>query len=89
MPVVAFLPEIRDLEGYAESLPPRYDQFKTGLMKTYDEGQVIIVDVYDERFDHEKFMTKAGCHASAYGNRITADAVYRAITPLLDDLKFR
>lgn len=89
MPVVAFLPESGELEGYRDGEPPRYERFKKRLIRHYGPAELTTLDVYEETFRPDDFMTKPGCHASAYGNRITAQAVHRAIAPLVERLKLR
>ncbi len=89
MPVVAFLPESSELQDYSEGAPPRYGEFKQRLIESYGASELTTADIYSERFQPEKFMTRPGCHASEYGNRITAQAVHRAIAPLVETLKSR
>lgn len=88
-PVIAFLPESGELQNYRDGDPAKYDEFKRRLIGTYPPSELIIVNVYDEEFDPDRFMTRAGCHPSEYGNRIIAGAVYRAVADRVLDMKSR
>lgn len=88
-PVIAFLPESGELQYYRDGAPAKYANFKQRVRETYSPSKLTIVDVYDEEFDPEQFMTRPGCHPSEYGNRVIADAVYRAIAGRVLELKSR
>lgn len=88
-PVVVFLPESGELQYYQDGKPAKYEKFKQQITKTYSPSELIVVDVYDEKFDPEQFMTMPGCHPAEYGTRIIAGAVSRAIAGRITELKSR
>jgi hypothetical protein len=84
-PVLMFLPELGELDGYNDGKPPYYQQFVQSLTHQYPGDELRLVDVYQEDFDTYKFSLP-GCHPSEYGHQIIAAAVYRRIGERLKSL---
>jgi hypothetical protein len=74
-PLVLFIPHNRSLERPGLAL---YTTFKDTLRHRYPD--LLVVDIEEEDFDHERFnIAPYQGHASAYGNRVIARAIERAI----------
>lgn len=86
VPVLVILPELGELEGYADGKPPYYQEFLEVVRETYDPSELILVDVYQEEFDPHEF-SRPGCHPSEYGHRIIANSVHGKIEHLIDSSK--
>ena len=86
IPVLAFLPELGELDGYNEGEPPYYQEFMQLIRETYNPSELVVVDVYEARFDPYKF-SPPNCHPSEYGHGIIANSVYEKIGHLIDASK--
>lgn len=82
-PVVLFIPEIHGLRMKQEGKTPGYAEFLARLEADYAGKGLVAVDVFEEDFDPAKFskVPFAG-HASPYGDRVIANAVYGKIKDL-------
>ena len=82
-PVLLFLPSNGEPLS-AGSAPPDYLGFIEQLKDRYPG--LVIVDIAHEEFDPERFLNvRYSGHPSPYGNRVIAEAVARAIRPVLPD----
>lgn len=82
-PVVLFIPEIHGLKMKQEGKPPVYAKFLARLEADYAGKGLVIADVFDEDFDPAKFsQAPFSGHASPYGDRAIANAVYGRIKDL-------
>ena len=86
VPVLVMLPELGELQGYADAKPPYYGEFLEVIQENYDPAELILVDVYQEKFDPSEF-SRPGCHPSEYGHRIIANSVYGKIVHVIDSLE--
>lgn len=78
LPVLVFMPEVGELEGYAQGEPSYYADFLQQMETDKNLQGLLIVDVYKEHFDPRKFAywdATEICHPSEYGNRIIAQAI--------------
>ncbi|MBI4665236.1 MAG: hypothetical protein HY751_02370 [Nitrospinae bacterium] len=83
-PVLLFIPEIADLKRYQRNGKMSYAEFAGSLKTAYGQSGLVVVDIAEERFDPASFnITPYSGHASAYGNKIIAGAVFRKIGPFL------
>jgi len=78
LPILVFMPEAGELEGYARGKPSYYTDFLQQLEADGDLQGLSIVDIYKERFDPRKFTywdETETCHPSEHGNKIIAQAI--------------
>jgi len=82
-PVVLFIPEIIDLKLYESGEKSSYEKFATAIESSYDTSELMVIDIFDETFDPAKFnISPYAGHASAYGNRVIAQSIYRHLQTL-------
>ncbi len=82
-PIVLFIPEIIDLKLYMSGEKSSYEKFVTGLENSYDTSELMVIDIFDETFDPARFnISPYAGHASAYGNKVIAQSIYRHLQDL-------
>lgn len=80
VPVLLFLPTNGEPRG--DGPMPDYVDFIERLSE--QQPGTIVVDISRERFDPERFLNvRYSGHPSPYGNRVIAEALARAIRPVL------
>lgn len=77
-PVVVFLPQDGELDGYDSGEPAEYAKVYDRISERYDKDELIMIDILDEKMNAKEFSL-VGCHPSEYGHRIIAAAVYREL----------
>jgi len=77
-PVLVFMPQDGELASYDSGEPSQYENYLDRLSKRYNSDELILIDILDEEFTAPDFAL-LGCHPSVYGNKVIADAVYRAL----------
>ena len=82
-PGLLLIPYPSELEFHAAGTTGYYGDFAHSLNQRYPHGPLIIVDMMKQPFDETKFnvipYSKGPSHASEYGNRVIANAVYSAL----------
>lgn len=73
-PVILFIPQANELQGYATGKAPAYAEYFKRLEQLYED--LILIDVLKEDFDPSRFALP-GCHSSDYGNSIMGKTVYK------------
>ncbi len=84
-PVLVFIPDSYDLKRKEKGKAQSYARFIESLRSDFGDKGMVIVDILDEDLDAPLFnvMPYAG-HASAYGNKAIAKAIYEKIKNKLD-----
>lgn len=84
-PVVVFIPDSYDLKRKDKGKPQSYARFIKRLRADYGARGMVIVDILDEDIKTPLFnIAPYAGHASAYGNRAIAKAIYEKIKNNLD-----
>ncbi|MBI5814204.1 MAG: hypothetical protein HZB29_01185 [Nitrospinae bacterium] len=80
MPILLFIPEAHDLKLKDRGEKASYATFKEGLVNNGEMSGLVVADALDENFETDKFnIAPYSGHASAYGNRIIAQAVHKKL----------
>jgi len=77
-PVVVFMPQDPELDGYEKGEPPFYATYLERLRERYSENDLLLIDILDEKLNPKEFALR-GCHPSDYGHQIIATAVHREL----------
>ena len=77
-PVVLFMPQDPELDGYEKGEPPFYATYLERLRERYNENDLLLIDILDEKLNPKEFAIR-GCHPSDYGHQIIATAVHREL----------
>ncbi|HPG00255.1 MAG TPA: hypothetical protein PLE77_09295 [Kiritimatiellia bacterium] len=82
-PVLLLIPYPSELEFHAAGTTGYYGSFVNSLNQEYSHGPLIIVDMMKQPFEETKFnmipYPEGPSHASEYGNRVIANAIYSAL----------
>jgi hypothetical protein len=85
LPVAVFLPGKLDLRRWIAGEQRGYQPFLEEMRQRFRDSRLVFVDVLDEDFDPAGFHERHG-HASAHGNRVTAQAIHAQLQGVLRQL---